>query len=287
LNRRWLVVAAVVLLPALAVAFYRQVLYVPQYVHSGATTPQPPSRSLPADAVWIDLFDGKSLAGWIPKFRGRPAGENYRETFSVTDGAITVDYSAYHAWDGEFGHLFYHRPFSRYILQLEYRFRGEQLADSLLMRWAWRNSGVMIHSEAPAGMRREQDFPVSLEVQLLGAAPGDHRPTANLCTPGTHVELGGRLHTAHCTHSLSASHAGDEWVTVELEVLAGERVRHFVNGRFVLEYTAPQLDGAEPDAARLLGARSDAETGLDAGYIALQSESHPVQFRRIRLYPLD
>ncbi|MFT5033545.1 MAG: hypothetical protein ACI9OO_001478 [Bacteroidia bacterium] len=252
-------------------------------------TGEPPrafSESLPTSEGWLTLFDGKSLEGWTPKFTGYPAGENFAQTWQVRDGSIIATYENYPAWNGEFGNLFYEQAFSSYVLQLEYRFVGEQVTDSVLMSWARQNSGVMFHSEGPKSMHLDQNFPVSIEAQLLGADLGEHRPTGNVCTPDTHIVLDGKLHKKHCTVSLSKSYSGDQWVELELEVHPDGTIRHFVNGLFVLEYKQPLIDTSGDHGRRRVAAAQNGEVRLNRGYIALQSESHPVQFRNIRLYPL-
>ncbi|MDX1734421.1 MAG: DUF1080 domain-containing protein [Halioglobus sp.] len=279
-----IVLLLVVLLVFAAAYIYQTYIKVGDYSHSGAKA-NPPSESLAQDAQWLSLFDGESLEGWTPKLVGHPVGDNYLDTFRVEDGAITVSYDNYSTWNGEFGHLFYQTPFDRYILQLEYRFLGEQIAEGVAMAWAWRNSGVMLHSQSPSSMTLDQDFPVSLEAQLLGAPEDARRTTGNLCTPGTHVELQGDLHTMHCINSLVAGTIGDDWVQLELEVNGDDVIRHFINGELAIEYRRPRLDTGDADGGRLHQAGAD--IGLGSGYIALQSESHPVQFRNIRLHPLD
>ncbi|MEM9255296.1 MAG: DUF1080 domain-containing protein [Pseudomonadota bacterium] len=283
--RQFIKTALLVAVPLLVAAAYIYQTYVKvdDYKHTGLSS-APPSVSLSEDAQWLSLFDGTSLQGWTPKITGYPAGVNHLDTFRVNEGAITVSYDQYAAWNGEFGHLFYDVPFERYILQLEYRFLGEQIAEGVTMAWAWRNSGVMIHSESPTSMTLDQDFPVSLEAQLLGASPGKRRTTGNLCTPGTHVEMQGALYEKHCINGLVPGTVGDDWVQVELEVLGNDVVRHFINGKLAIEYRNPQLDTGDEDGKRLN--QGGADIRLGDGYIALQSESHPVQFRNLRLLPL-
>ena len=245
----------------------------------------PPSSNYSSDESWLELFDGVSLKGWKVKIKGEPLGQDLRETFRVQDKRISINYENYSAWEDSFGHLFYHLSYSHYILKLEYRFIGEQLAEARDLEWAWRNSGVMIHAQSPGNMGIEQKFPVSIEVQLLGAKEDEHRSTGNLCTPGTHVMLENRLITQHCVNSLSSSVSGDQWVVLELEVRGNDIIRHYVNGQLVLQYSSPVLDTWSLDARNIFH-HNDSEIELSDGYIALQSESHPVQFKNIKLLPL-
>lgn len=234
---------------------------------------------------WRPLFNGKDLEGWWPKIRGYPLGENYGQTFRVENGVLKVVYDPkyYPNFDNRFGHLFYKEKFSHYRLRVEYRFTGQQCPGG--PGWAFRNSGIMIHCQDPKTMTLEQAFPVSIEVQLLGGRGSGERPTANLCTPGTHVVMDGKLFTPHCTYSRSKTYHGDQWVRVEVEVHGAGTVRHYVEGQLVLEYEKPQLDDRDPDAKRLLAAGLDRL--LHDGYIALQSESHPVEFRKVEIMLLE
>jgi hypothetical protein len=235
----------------------------------------------PAEPRWIELFDGKSLEGWTAKIRGHPAGENFADTFRVEDGLLKVRYDGYGRFEDRFGHLFHDVPHARYRLRVEYRFVGEQVPGG--PGWAWRNSGVMIHGQTPESMALDQSFPVSIEVQLLGGDGQSERPNANVCTPGTHVVMDGELVTRHCTDSRSRTYPGDGWVTLEIEVDGFERIEHFVEGESVLAYSAPQLDPGDADAQRLIA--GGAPLALTGGTISLQSESHPVDFRRVALLP--
>ena len=237
-----------------------------------------------AEEEWIPLFNGKDLTGWTPKIRDYDLGENFGDTFRVEDGVLKVAYDQYTDFGERFGHLFYTpETFSHYRLRVEYRFVGEQVPGG--PGWAVRNSGVMVHGQSPESMAKDQRFPASIEVQLLGGDGTSDRPTANLCTPGTHVVMDGELVTRHCTNSRSQTYHGDQWVTAEIEVRGNEVIRHFVNGEPVLEYTQPQLDEKDPDAQKLLGA--GAEKMLERGTISIQSESHPVEFRKIELLRLS
>ncbi len=227
---------------------------------------------------WIQLFNGRDLAGWTPKFRGHKLGENYLNTFRVEDGVLKVCYDQYETFDNKFGHLFYRETFSHYVLRVEYRVVGQQVAGGA--GWALRNNGLMIHGQAPKSMRRDQDFPVSIEVQLLGGDGEHERTTGNLCTPGTHVVIDGKLEMRHCTNSSSATFHGDQWITAQVEVHGSRLIRHSINGQLVLEYSQPQLDENDPDARKLI---VDGQKLLDRGTISLQAESHPFEFRKIEL----
>ncbi|MCB9913562.1 MAG: DUF1080 domain-containing protein [Planctomycetes bacterium] len=243
----------------------------------------PAEPAADAPRGWVQLFDGKSLDGWTPKFVGEEVGVNYKDTFRVEDGLLCVRYDQYDAFDGRFGHLFFDVPFAHYRLRVEYRFTGEPCPGG--PGWAWRNNGVMLHGQAPETMGLNQDFPCSIEAQLLGGAETGERSTANLCTPGTNVVMNGELVTRHCTDSSSRTFRGDQWVTVELEVHGGGVIRQYADGELVLEYEQPQLDPHDADAQRLLVGR--ASPLLESGTISIQSESAPIDFRRIELLELD
>ncbi len=255
-----------------------------------ATAPvQDPEREdeepAPVDAdgyTWIQLFNGKNLDGWTPKICHYELGENYADTFRVENGLLKVDYSDYPDFGGRFGHLIFKDSFSHYVIRVEYRFLGEQCTDG--PGWAFRNSGVMVHGQAPETMGKDQDFPVSIEVQLLGGDGNNDRSNANLCTPGTHVEMDEKLYTRHCCNSTSKTFHGDDWVAVEIEVLGGEVIRHKIDGEVVLEYQKPQLDPDDQHAKPLI--KGD-DLILREGYISLQSESHPIEFRKVELRIID
>lgn len=246
--------------------------------------PASPAGDDKKDGEWMPLFNGKDLTGWTPKITGYEVGNNYGDTFRVEDGVLKVRYDKYKdGFGGRFGHLFYKDKFSHYRLRVEYRFVGEQCNGG--PGWAVRNSGVMFHCQDPKTMRKDQDFPVSVEFQLLGGLGKGKRSTANMCSPGTHVVLGGKLFKTHCFNSKSKTYDGDAWVTAELEVRGSGTVKHYVEGGLVLEYEKPQLDEGDRDAKELLKARGG-QALLDDGYISLQAESHPCEFRKVEIQVL-
>lgn len=241
-----------------------------------------PSDGSAARSEWIQLFNGRDLTGWTPKIRGSAAGENFANTFRVENGNLVVRYDGYDEFKERFGHLFYKDKFSYYIIAAEYRFVGDQAKGG--PGWAARNSGIMVHGQTPQSMGKDQDFPISIEVQLLGGLGKGNRTTANLCTPGTNVELGGKLFTTHCKNSESRTFAGDQWVRVEVEVWGGERIRHVIDGKIVLDYDKPQIGGGSV-SGHDPAVKQDGQI-LTEGTISLQSESHPVEFRRVELLNL-
>jgi hypothetical protein len=232
---------------------------------------------------WIQLYNGKDLVDWHVKIKGYPLDENYGNTFRVENGNLKVSYDHYKNFDAKFGHIFYKEKFSYYLLAVEYRFTGEQISGG--PDWAYRNSGAMIHSQAPESLGLDQDFPISIEVQLQGGNGKDERHTANLCTPGTNVVMDGKLFTNHCVDSNSKTFHGDQWVRVEVLVLGDSVIKHIVEGDTVLTYAKPQI-GAGDVSNYKPEVKVDGKL-LTEGYIALQSESHPVEFRKVELFDLS
>ena len=151
--------------------------------------------------------------------------------------------------------------------------------------WARRNSGIMVHSQPPETMLRDQDFPISIEVQLLGGLGSGARSTANLCTPGTNVVYEGKLDTRHCINSSSQTYDGEQWVRAEVLVLGDSIIKHIVNGDTVLTYSKPQIGGGNVNPVDP-AVKQDGKP-LTGGYITLQSESHPIDFRKVELLNLS
>lgn len=222
-----------------------------------------------AQYEWISLFNGNDLEGWIPKVRGSQAGENPGEMFRVEDGTLTVSYDAFEDFSKRFGHIFFKEPFQNYRLRLEYRFVGDQSPEA--PNWAYRNSGIMFHSEAPEEMRIDQDFPKSLEFQFLGAfEDGRKRVTGNALALGNKIDHNGETLTKKVPSSFPAVALG-EWVRAEL-ISRGASVQQYINGKLVASYE---------------NARTQDNVAIESGYIALQAESHGVQFRNIEIMEVD
>lgn len=252
---------------------------------TAACGPAPEARTQndPDKEEWVELFNGKDLDGWTPKIAHYEPGENFGNTFRVVDGAMQVNYDQYTDFNESFGHLFWKDKYSHYRLVVEYRFIGTWLHDT--PGWAYRNSGIMFHSQAPETMLKEQNFPISLEAQFLGGLGEGERHTMSLCTPGTEAYQTGVMLPSHCTTSTSKTYDGDQWVTVELEVHGHDNVRHIVEGETVIEYQTSAIGGGTVDGFDP-AMKPDGQP-VGEGYFALQSEGSPVEFRRVAILNLS
>lgn len=233
---------------------------------------------------WETLFNGKDLDDWTAKIYHHEVGDNYANTFRVKDGVIQVNYDDYQEFNNRFGHLFYKEPYSSYHLTWEYRFTDQFLKDA--PDYTYRNSGVMFHAQDPNTILKEQDWPISVEFQLLAdAGDGKPRPTGNMCSPGTDVFFEGKMDPRHCINSTSKTYEWDQWVRADLIVHGDSLVTHLINGDTVLQYTRPQIGGgvANDFDPKI---KQDGKR-LTEGYIALQSEGQGIEFRDIRIKKLD
>lgn len=232
---------------------------------------------------WISLFNGRDIRDWTVKIHHHDVGVNFANTFRVEDGMVKVRYDGYGDFNDQFGHLYYNTPYSYYKLVVEYRFVGELQRGA--PDYTLRNSGVMFHSQDPRTMPKEQDWPISVELQFLGGlGDGKPRPTGNMCSPGTDVVYNGRIDPRHCINSTSKTYDGDQWVRAELIVLGDSLITHIVNGDTVLQYTKPQIGGGV--ANRYDPAIKQDGKPLTEGFIALQSEGQPIDFRKVELLNL-
>jgi hypothetical protein len=230
---------------------------------------------------WISIFNGKNLDGWTPKITGYKAGENPLNGFRVEDGILKVDYSKFAAFNGRFGHLFYKQKLSSYILHVEYRFVGELLPDA--PSYCIRNSGVMVCSQSPESMDVTENWPVSIEVQLLGCTDKLKQTTANICTPGTTISYKGSPTSEHCINASSKYYNNGEWVNLDIVVHSGKEIINMVNGDTVLVTSEPRVGGfLLPDNYPV-----PEGTLLQDGFIALQAEGQSIDFRNIKLQILD
>lgn len=233
---------------------------------------------------WVSLFNGKNLDGWIAKINHHNYGENYANTFRVKNGAILVSYDDYGPFEERYGHLFYKEPFSSYHLKFKYRFTEQWLKDAA--KYTYRNSGIMFHSQNPNTILKDQNWPISVEFQLLAEAnEGDPRPTGNMCSPGTEVIFNNVMDPRHCITSTSKTYKWNEWVEGELIVYKDSLVIHKINNETVLTYTKPQIGGEVVkgyDPAIKIDGKA-----LTNGYIGLQSEGQGIEFKDILIKTLE
>lgn len=235
------------------------------------------------ESDWFPLFNGRDISDWIVKIHHHPPGVNFGNTFRAEDGMIKVRYDQYDQFNDQFGHLYFKQPFSHFHLKLEYQFTGELQKGA--PGYTLLNSGVMFHSQDPRKMPKEQNWPVSVEMQFLAMLPdGTARPTGNMCSPGTEVVYQGAQYPEHCLDSSSKSYPADEWVKAELIVLGDSIITHIINGDTVLQYSEPSIGGGVAsgyDPAEWVPGKP-----LKHGFIALQSEGQPINFRNIVLKQL-
>ncbi|WP_440876033.1 3-keto-disaccharide hydrolase [Thalassotalea sp. PLHSN55] len=247
---------------------------------------------------WIPLFNGKDLTGWDAKFAGYPLNHNYLDTFVFEDGMLRIKYDEYEHFNDAFGHLYYKTPFSYYKLKFDYRFTGEQMIGGKASNI--RNSGIMLHAQSARSNELAQTFPISVELQLLGGlSDGKERATGNACTPGTAVEIASKVEHQHCIQSSSQTYHGDQWVHGEAIVMGGESMVFKIEGETVLAFQKPQLNtayvrkngkgqnwaksGISRDIPMWLARSGEV---LTEGYIAIQAESHAIDFKNIELLNL-
>lgn len=245
---------------------------------------------------WISIFNGKDLSGWDIKISAQPLNDNYKNTFRVEDGMMRVMYDKYQNFDEKYGHIYYKKSYSYYVVRFMYRFQGNQTPGGAI--WNNRNSGIMVHSQSAKSLTINQTFPISLEMQLLGGLGKGERHTGNLCSPGTQAYMQGSLRPAHCIDSDSKTYDGDQWVNAEAIVLGDSLVHHVINGDTVLTYNKTQIGGGFVDNKQGWGiAKMNVATveawkkkdgmALKSGYIALQAESHPIDFKNIEVLNLE
>jgi hypothetical protein len=233
---------------------------------------------------WQTLFNGKDLKNWTVKIFHHEVGDNYGNTFRVEDGIMKVRYDQYDSFNNRYGHLYYDTPFSYYHLVVEYRFVGEWRKDA--PSYTIKNSGVMFHSQDPRTMPKEQDWPISVEMQFLaGLGDGKPRPTGNMCSPGTDVVFKGQIDPRHCIESTSKTYEGEQWVRAELIVLGDSLITHIINGDTVLQYSKPQIGGGVANGFDPK-IKQDGKL-LNTGFIAMQSEGQPIDFRKVEILNLE
>lgn len=229
---------------------------------------------------WEAIFDGTNLTDWTPKFFRMDMGENYKNTFRLTDSLLHVSYDQYDSFNNEFGHLFYKKKYSHYRLRTTYRFLDLDLKNR--PDWAFANNGLMLHSQHVSTMTKDQPFPLSIEFQLL---QGEGRPTGKFCTPGCEVDYEGEQYPNHCHNEYEGpEHPLETWVVAEAIVYGDSLVHHLVNGDIVETYTNLKIGGDMSAGLDTLQFKSGMP--LSEGYISVQAEGHDTQFQKIEVLDL-
>ena len=237
------------------------------------------NKSSTDSTKWVSLFNGKNLEGWTIRILGKELDENYANTFRVEDGILKIRYDQYAGYDGQFGAIYYNKPYTNYRLKLDYRFIGESPADGA-PSWGYKDSGIQFHSQSPQSMQTAQPFPVCLEYNLKGGDGTDERPTGEICVPGISVQIEGVQNASFCSPpQISRTFHGDQWVTMEIDV-QNDVISHYANGEKILTYTNPRYDADHEVGKTFIKEGNDRVT---TGYISLQSNSHPIDFRNIEV----
>ncbi|CAN5251892.1 DUF1080 domain-containing protein [soil metagenome] len=227
---------------------------------------------------WISLFNGKDIANWTTKIAGYKLGENFGNTFRVENGILSTRYDQYDSFRNRFGALYYNKKFTNYRLKIEYRFVGNTAPGA--PSWGFRDGGIQYHCQSPASLDINQSFPVCLEYNLLGGNGKDERPSGEICASGMTVEINGKKNDHYCTPpEVKRTMSGDQWVTAEIEVRDG-KVTHYINGELVIQFENPKYDSANPIAKQFIIA---GDATVKDGYISLQSNSHPMDFRKVEI----
>lgn len=257
-------------------SFKQLLLFIPFLLQSYHTTN---NKLAPQDSrKWVSLFNGKNLSNWKPKITGYPLGENFGNTFRVKDKILSTRYDQYDSFNNRFGALYYDKKFTNYRLKVEYRFAGELTPGA--PAWGFQDGGVQYHCQPPATVGLNQQFPVCLEYNFHGKKDATERPTGEICVSGIYIEMSGARNKSNCTPPMvKRSFAGDQWVTAEVEVKDG-KITHFVNGEQIIQFENPRFDSTHKEAKKFIIAGNDKVT---EGYISLQSNSHPMDFRKIEI----
>jgi hypothetical protein len=231
-----------------------------------------------AEEGWVTLFNGRNLDGWKPKIAGFPYGENFGNTFRVANEILSTRYDQYGNFNERFGAIYYNKKFSNFRLKVEYRFVGELTPGA--PAWGFRDGGINYLGQDPASMEVNQKFPITLEYNLLGGNGKDERPTGEICAAGIAIDVDGKRNTLFCTPPVvKRTFPGDEWVTAEIEVRNGQ-ITHFVNGEQILQFTNPRFDPSNEIAKKFILNGDDL---VKEGFISLQSNSHPMDFRKVEI----
>ena len=213
------------------------------------------------------------------KIAGFPLGENFGNTFRVENGIISIRYDQYgDNFNSRFGALYYTKKLSSYRLKVEYRFVGETAPGA--PTWGFRDSGVQYDGQEPASIELNHPFPVCLEYNLHGGNGKEDRPTGEICTPGTTVEIKGNINESFCTApDVKRTFHGDQWVTLEIDSKDGKFI-HYVNGEEIMRFENPRYNPKHEYGKKFA---TDSNPILKDGFISIQSNSHPIDIRKVEI----
>jgi hypothetical protein len=214
----------------------------------------------------IELFNGKDLSGWTKISR---AGETPDPaTWTVADGVIRCTGMPY-------GYIRTENRYKNYRLTVEWRWSGPDLPPNAQGRPRNRNSGVLLHTDAS-----DTVWPSALEAQLQQTSAGDFHHMGTVETAEVlaarakaAAAAGGDAEAAQRAQGVRrvpktgapAEKPVGEWNTYEI-TCSGDTVTLRING--VDQNRATKANVTE-------------------GYICLQSEGAPIEFRNVKLTPLE
>lgn len=222
---------------------------------------------------WVKIFNGQDLTGWSPLIHKSAYKQDPYNTFRAdpVNHVIKVTYEDYpNGFEDRCGLLYYDKLLTNYRVRVTYRFLEPQAPGPV--SWGKNNTGLMIFGIDPAKVTGDPEFPPLIEIQLLGANSTGGNTTPNMCVPGGMTM---KKSTAECgnNHTGVAPPPAAEWVTVEAEV-------HVKGDTKVFQYpnkTTPVITMSGP-----------VYQGKDVvnGYLSLQSESQPLEYKDIELMEL-
>jgi Domain of Unknown Function (DUF1080) len=227
-----------------------------------------------ASGGWVKIFNGQDLTGWSSLIHKSAYKQDPYNTFraDAVNHVIKVTYEDYPntSFDDRCGLLYYDKLLTNYRVRVTYRFLEPQATNPV--SWGKNNSGLMIFGIAPAQVTGDPEFPPLIEIQLLGANSAGGSTTPNMCTPGGMTM---KKSTAACgdNHTGVAPPPAAEWATVEAEVHVKGDTKVFQYPDMttpVITMSGPVYDGKD----------------VTAGYLSLQSESQPVEFKDVELMEL-
>ena len=153
-----------------------------------------------ADDGFVEIFDGKSLEGWVVEgTKDLQADGKKAPVWSVDDGMI-------HCAGKGFGFLRYDKPLKDFVLRLEYKVNKGG------------NSGIGIRTVAFAGKADTRPSKAGYEIQVLDDAGKSPSKSSS-----------GSLYR-YVAPAVNATKPSPEWNTIEIEC-RGPKIRITLNGQ--------------------------------------------------------